>query len=62
VQELVRRFPAREVYLTTDLPAYFARFGFRTIDDPPPEIAAKIARVCARLRSGVVAMLLEKPD
>ena len=62
VRELVRRFPARQVYITTDLPAYFARFGFRTIDDPPPEIAAKIARVCARLRSGVVAMLLEKPD
>ena len=31
------------------------------IDDPPPEIAAKIARVCAHLRSGVVAMVLEKP-
>ena len=61
VRELVRRFPTREVYLTTDLPAYFARFGFRRIDDPPPEIAAKIGRVCARLRSGVVAMVLEKP-
>ena len=61
VRALVRRFPARQVYLTTDLPAYFARFGFRTIDDPPPEISAKIGRVCASLRSGVVAMLLEKP-
>ena len=62
VCELVRRFPTRAVYITTDLPAYFARFGFCRIDDPPPEIAAKIARVCARLRSGVVAMLLEKTD
>jgi N-acetylglutamate synthase-like GNAT family acetyltransferase len=61
VRELVRRFPTREVYITTDLPAYFARFGFRTCDDPPPEIAAKIGRVCASLRSGVVAMVLEKP-
>ena len=61
VRELVRRFPTREVYITTDLPAYFARFGFRRIEDPPPEIAAKIGRVCARLRSGVVAMLVEKP-
>ncbi|HUE31020.1 MAG TPA: GNAT family N-acetyltransferase [Verrucomicrobiae bacterium] len=61
VRELIRRFPARHVYITTDLPAYFARFGFRRIDDPPPEIAAKIGRVCARLRSGVVAMVLEKP-
>ena len=48
--------------IATDLPAYFARLGFQTIDDPPPEIAAKIAGVCAHLRSGVVAMLLEKPD
>jgi len=62
VRELVRSFPARQVYITTDLRGYFERFGFRPIDDPPPEIAAKIARVCARLRSGVVAMLLEKPD
>ena len=61
VRELVRRFPARQVYITTDLPAYFARFGFRRIDDPPPEIAAKIGPVCTRLRSGVVAMVLEKP-
>ncbi len=62
VRELVRRFPVREVYVTTDLPAYFARFGFRPLADPPPEIAAKIGRVCARLRSGAVAMVLEKPD
>jgi len=61
VRELVRRFPTHEVYITTDLPAYFARFGFRRIDDPPAEIAAKIGRVCARLRSGVVAMALERP-
>jgi len=27
VRELVRRFPTREVYITTDLPAYFARCG-----------------------------------
>ena len=60
VRELVRRFPTHEVYITTDLPAYFARFGFRAIDDPPPEIAAKIGRVCASLRTGVVAMVLEK--
>jgi N-acetylglutamate synthase-like GNAT family acetyltransferase len=61
VHELVRRFPAREVYITTDLPAYFARFGFVAIDDPPSEIRAKIERVCARLRTGVVAMVLLRP-
>ena len=37
------------------------RPGFQRIDDPPPEIGAKIGRVCARLRSGVVAMARDKP-
>jgi N-acetylglutamate synthase-like GNAT family acetyltransferase len=60
VKELVRRFPTREVYITTDLPRYFARFGFAEIADPPPEIAAKMDRVCGRLRRGVVAMALYK--
>ena len=60
VRELIRRFPTRQVWITTDLPGYFARFGFRAIDDPPPEITAKIGRVCARLRTGAVAMMLEK--
>ncbi len=56
VEELLRRFPARTVYITTDLPGYFARFGFRPLADPPPEIAAKLRGVCDRLRSGVIAM------
>jgi len=62
VRELVRRFPTPVVYITTDLPAYFARFGFTRVDDPPPEIAAKIDRVCARLRAGAVAMALVRDD
>ena len=62
VRELVRRFPAREVYITTDLPTYFARLGFVAIDDPPPEIRGKIERVCSPLRTRVVAMVLTKPD
>ena len=60
VEELVRRFPARQVYITTDLPSYFERLGFRRAEHAPPEILAKIDRVCSRLRSGVVAMVREK--
>jgi N-acetylglutamate synthase-like GNAT family acetyltransferase len=60
VEELLRRFPARTVYITTDLPAYFERFGFRPLADPPPEIAAKLRGVCDRLRSGVIAMVRER--
>jgi N-acetylglutamate synthase-like GNAT family acetyltransferase len=58
VEELIHRFPTREVYITTDLPRYFERFGFAEIADPPTEIAAKMERVCGRLRRGVVAMAL----
>lgn len=31
------------------------------LDDPPSEIAAKLERVCGRLRTGVIAMVLVKP-
>lgn len=60
VHELIRRFPVADVYITTDLPSYFEPLGFRRITDGPPEILAKIERVCGRLRSGVVAMAFRK--
>jgi N-acetylglutamate synthase-like GNAT family acetyltransferase len=60
VRELIRRFPTEKVYITTDLPAYFERFGFARTDDAPPPLVAKIEKVCARLRSGVVAMVLDR--
>ena len=60
VDELVRRFPSPVVYITTDLPGYFERFGFRPLADPPVEIAAKLRGVCSRLRSGVIAMVRDR--
>jgi N-acetylglutamate synthase-like GNAT family acetyltransferase len=60
VRELIRRFPTRDVYITTDLPEWFARFGFVRIEDPPPELEAKLAGICTRLRVGVVAMALRR--
>jgi N-acetylglutamate synthase-like GNAT family acetyltransferase len=60
VHELIRRFPVPNVYITTDLPEYFEPFGFRQITDGPPEILMKIQRVCGRLRTGVVPMVLRK--
>jgi N-acetylglutamate synthase-like GNAT family acetyltransferase len=56
VAELVRRFPTEDVWITTDLVDYFGRLGFAPVADPPAVLAAKIDRVCASLRSGVVAM------
>src|SRR5262245_46984858 len=55
VEELVRRFPTPAVWITTDLVTYFERLGFRRRDDAPSQLRAKIARVCDRLRTGVVA-------
>jgi N-acetylglutamate synthase-like GNAT family acetyltransferase len=60
VRELIRRFPVSDIYITTDLPEYFEPFGFRQITEGPPEILAKIQRVCGRLRTGVVPMAFRK--
>ncbi len=61
VRELIRRFPTREVYLTTDLTAYFERFGFRRMESGvPAPLADKLKRICGTLRQGVVPMVLVK--
>ena len=60
VRELIRRFPTPEVWITTDLPAWFARFGFQTSDYPPQELEEKLDGICSRLRTGVVAMSLRR--
>jgi N-acetylglutamate synthase-like GNAT family acetyltransferase len=62
VRELIRRFPSREVYITTDLIDYFEKLGFRRLDDPPRELADKLRRIEGRIRSGVAAMLLVRQD
>lgn len=60
VRELVRRFPQDEVYITTDLPAYFERLGFLRTEILPPELEDKIARVCGGLRPGTVGMIYDR--
>ncbi len=57
---LIDRFPARDVWITTDLVGFFEPLGFRRADTGPAPIFAKIERVCASLRTGVVAMVLHK--
>jgi threonine dehydratase len=60
VRELVQRFPQDEVYITTDLPAYFERLGFLRTEILPPELEDKIARVCDGLRPGTVGMIYDR--
>ncbi|HKA90150.1 MAG TPA: PhzF family phenazine biosynthesis isomerase [Haliangiales bacterium] len=57
---LIDRFPARDVWITTDLVEFFEPLGFRRSDVGPAAISAKLERVCASLRTGVVAMVLHK--
>lgn len=59
VEELMRRFPTEEIYITTDLVEYFMRFGFTPTATAPPAITSKIDRVSS-LRSGVVAMAMRR--
>jgi len=62
VRELIRRFPQRRVYVTTDVPEYFQRLGFARTRALPRELSDKIGRVEGRLRSGVVGMVYRRPD
>ena len=61
VRELIRRFPQRRVYITTDIPEYFQRLGFVRTKALPRELSEKIGRVEGRLRSGVVGMVYRRP-
>ena len=60
IRELIRRFPQDEIYITTDLPAYFERFGFLRTEILPPELEDKISRVCESLRPGTAGMIYDR--
>jgi N-acetylglutamate synthase-like GNAT family acetyltransferase/copper chaperone CopZ len=58
VKYLIDIFPQNEVYVTTDIPSYFQKLGFKVIENGPPELEEKICRVCRKkLRENVVIMV-----
>ncbi|HEY5639722.1 MAG TPA: pyridoxal-phosphate dependent enzyme, partial [Dehalococcoidia bacterium] len=60
-RELIRRFPQDEVYITTDLPAYYERLGFLRTELLPQELVDKLERVCAaNLRENPVGMIYDR--
>lgn len=60
-RELVRRFPQDEVYITTDIPAYYERLGFLRTEILPDELAAKVAHVIATgLRDSVYGLIYDR--
>lgn len=63
IRHLMRVFPSDEIWITTDLHEYFARFGFTAVDAPdvPPVLRDKLDRVCGSLRQNVVAMRARRP-
>ena len=61
VSKLIQDFPRDDIWITTDKPDYFRRFGFRPTDDAPYEIVDKIKRVCqSRQHPNAVIMLLRR--
>lgn len=60
VRELIRRFPQDEVYITTDIPEYFERFGFLRTEILSQELRDKIHHVCESLRHGTVGMIYDR--
>lgn len=58
VEHLISIFPTKEVYITTDIPEYFERFGFKKIEPGPKNLVEKLQRVCRpKQREGAVVMM-----
>jgi N-acetylglutamate synthase-like GNAT family acetyltransferase len=61
IEHLVNIFPTDEVYITTDIPEYFERLGFRKMEPGPRELREKIERICkTKCRGEGVVMLYKK--
>ncbi|MBI3398019.1 MAG: GNAT family N-acetyltransferase [Deltaproteobacteria bacterium] len=61
IEYLINNFPTDKVYITTDLPEYFERFGFKKIEPGPKDLKEKLQRVCkSKCREGAVVMMLVK--
>lgn len=61
VQKLIQDFPSPDIWITTDLPEYFRRFGFKPTEEAPQEIKDKIKGVCqTKQRHNAIIMLLQK--
>jgi N-acetylglutamate synthase-like GNAT family acetyltransferase len=61
VKKLIKDFPSNDIWITTDIPEYFQRFGFQSTRDAPQEILDKIKRVCqGRQHPNAIIMLLQR--
>lgn len=61
VKKMIEDFPSDDVWITTDIPKYFEKFGFQSVEKAPQEIKDKIKGVCrAKQHPDAIIMLLEK--
>ena len=57
IRHLIDIFPSDDVYITTDIPGYFEKLGFRRVEHAPLDLIEKIKRVCEKkCRNGAVVM------
>lgn len=49
VEDLLRQYPEQPVYVVTDIPDFFARFGFTPVENFPEEIALKRQKCLSEL-------------
>ncbi|UCG82068.1 MAG: GNAT family N-acetyltransferase [Dehalococcoidia bacterium] len=63
VRKLMQDFPRNDIWITTDIPEYFERFGFKPADEAPREIVDKIKRVCqSKQHPNAVIMLSHREE
>ncbi len=61
LKRLIQEFPSNQVWITTDIPFFFYRFGFKEASNVPEELKAKMKGICIRKKHPQSAiMLLER--
>lgn len=61
IKYLIDNFPVDDVYITTDLPKYFEKLGFKKIEPGPKELVEKLERVCKiKCREGAMVMVYKR--
>lgn len=63
IKYLIDNFPTDDVYITTDIPEYFKKLGFKKTEPSPKELVEKLERICkSKCREGAIVMVYKKGD
>lgn len=61
VRDLLKQYQGQSVYVVTDIPDFFSRFGFVPVEDFPDEIASKRQKCLSELDCQLAQVMLAKP-